>query len=163
MGAAEFALRAQRSDIYALATWKNVLIGSWRGADPGSVAVMTELTLELAKRYPDGVSGIHVVHADAPMPTADHRARVARGLEQLAPCIKCVAVVLEGQGFWASTLRSVFFGIRMISPQPFAFRIDSELPDAVAWLPDEHRRRTGVSLDPTELDACLKQTSAASR
>jgi hypothetical protein len=50
--------------------------------------------------------------------------------------------------------------MRMLAPRSFAMHIHNDLESIVRWLPDEHRLRTGVALDPADLLAALNMAFA---
>ena len=89
------------------------------------------------------------------MPTPEARAGFVQMMEQHSKELACVGTVLLGSGFWVSALQSVITGMRMISPRSFDHRINNSFEAVVSWLPKEHRKRTGVSVDPRELHAAL--------
>lgn len=148
----EFALVTQEPGSYILSSWQNVVISSWRShGTASSVSKIYGLTERLLETYPAGVSGIHIIHNGAGAPTPDGRLEMRRIMDVLGPRLGCVAVALEGRGFWASTIRSVFVGMNMLAPRSYALRIFAAAQDVVQWFPVEHERRTGVAIVAREL------------
>jgi len=74
----------------------------------------------------------------------------------MRPSLVCVATVFEGGGFWASALRSIATGMRMVAPRSFSWRINSDIDEIVDWIPDEHVKRTGVRLNRRQFVSALK-------
>jgi hypothetical protein len=72
-----------------------------------------------------------------------------------------MGIVLDGAGFWASTLRSVITAMRLASKSAFEMRIHAEVEEVVAWLPAAHEKRNGVVLDPARLLEILRQANTA--
>jgi hypothetical protein len=104
-------------------------------------------------------SYVHMVPNAVALPDAEARAGLRYIMNRYEPFIACAAVLLDGSGFWASAMRNVVIGLRLLASTPFAYRVDTSLDDVLAWLPDEHYRRTGVRIVPNDVRTLLEQGS----
>jgi hypothetical protein len=91
----------------------------------------------------------------AALPTNEARERLKGLMDNYGSQIACVAVIIVGSGFWASTLRSVITGMHLESSRTFPMRLCDSVQAAVQWLPSEHLRLTGVRLEPRDLGEVL--------
>jgi hypothetical protein len=146
---------------YLLSTWGNVAITAWgtQGTAP-LVARHAQCLAELARRYPEGFSSLHLIGKQAPLPTPEARAKLSEILEQYHATLACVGVVLEGSGFWASAIRSFILGLRLLGPRRVDLEVRSRIVDIAGWLPLPHRERTGRAIDARELENVLTQVRA---
>lgn len=127
------------------------MIVAWsEQADLAAVQHLCAISDILLARYAS-VSAVHVAASDIGLPSSEVRSALLEMMARYGPHTACLAVVLEGSGFWASAMRSVITGMRMLAPRAFAMRIHDDIADACAWLPFEHEKRTGVALDPEGL------------
>jgi hypothetical protein len=138
--------------------FQNLVIVAWSGQSTGeAVRTLQDLMVPLHRGSSELRSYIHMLPHHVPMPDAEARTGMRWMLDHYAPHIACAAVLLEGSGFWASAMRNVVIGVRMLTTNSFAFRIDTTHDELLAWLPDEHHKRTGVRLPPSELRSLLEQ------
>lgn len=136
--------------------WRNVdVIVWWAQADAAAVARLGQLTAQRRVQYPRGVSDIHVVKGNIGLPDAQTRQGLVQLMREVAPYMAALAVVVGGDGFWASTMRSLITGMRVLAPRSYDMRLHGKLSDVISWLPEVHARRTGVTLDPQALLAVL--------
>jgi hypothetical protein len=136
--------------------WQNTTIVVWPQQATGTaVRRLAKVTAAKALEFREGFSNVHVVKNGAGMPTPEARAGFVEMMEKHCKELACVGTVLLGSGFWVSALQSVTTGMRMISPRSFDHRINNSFEALVSWLPKEHRKRTGVSLESRELLAAL--------
>ncbi len=141
---------------FAVYGWQNLTIVIWpRQATGSAVTRLAKMTESKAREFRDGFSNIHVVKNGAGMPTPEARAGFVEMMEKHSKELACVGTVLLGSGFWVSALQSVTTGMRMISPRSFDHRINNSIEAMVAWLPKEHRKRTGVLIDARDLHAVV--------
>ncbi|HEY6556725.1 MAG TPA: hypothetical protein VI072_05610 [Polyangiaceae bacterium] len=138
--------------------WNNVMIVSWHESiNLAAIKHLSKISDDLLAIYPS-VSAIHLAASDIGLPSSEVRPALREMMARYAPHTACLAVVLEGSGFWASTVRSLITGMRMVAPRAFAMRMHENIAEVCEWLPREHQRRTGVSLDPEGLRLALEQT-----
>lgn len=151
----DLLLLASAPAVYAFYRFDNVAINVWTGQPTGeAIGVLAELTTKSRKSCPRGISSVHWMVNGVGLPTPEAR----EGLRLLAhrdgDHIACVGVVLCGDGFWASALRSALSGILLVGPKsPFALRLYGTGEELAGWLPGEHVRRTQTPLEaPTLLE-----------
>lgn len=103
------------------------------------------------QQHPEGLSNIHLVQHDIGLPDARTRKHLIEISRRATPHLATVTAVVGGQGFWASRMRSLITGVRMMVPGPFELRLVGSVEEIVEWLPQAHERRTGVSVAPDAL------------
>jgi hypothetical protein len=134
----------------------NLMIAVWWWQATGSaVQRLFPIVEVLNQEYPQGYSHIHIVKDKAPIPTSEARAGFLRLMGH--PALGHVAVVIGGQGFWASAMRSAITGMQIISPRGFQLRLQGSIREVVAWLPEAHLKRTGVEIESAALLAMLER------
>jgi len=143
-----------RDDAHAVATWTNVLIAVWRTETRAAALDGVSQALgELVAAHPE-VALIQVVEAGATAPDAEARRAIAAMLRRYADSIRCSAVVFEGDGFQAATLRAVVTGIAILSRPSYPDVVFGSTVAAINWtarhfpgditaFTDEARRRIG--------------------
>jgi hypothetical protein len=97
-----------------------------------------------------------MVPTGRPLPEAEARAQLARLIRTHAGTLAALAVVLRGDGFWASGVRGLLTAIAMLSPRDSKLRIVASFDDVTAWLPELHLARTGVRLPAAALIDALR-------
>jgi hypothetical protein len=86
-----------------MATWKNIAIHVWTvQATPALVDTLDRLTASFIGAPPEGISAVHTVAKNAPLPDADVRERL-----QLAPPHGQETKVVVGVAELEEVLRSV--------------------------------------------------------
>jgi hypothetical protein len=109
------------------------------------VAVHSEITLEalrasvaanrkLAGHYPHGIASLAIAHFGAKIPSAELRAAASQAMVESRLTTRCAAQVISGEGFWASTVRSVITAMEKLRPDDKPRRSFASLPEAVPWL-----------------------------
>lgn len=157
-GSSNLTLLDSRPGEFAFYGWNNVTLIIWPTQATGyAVERLTAVTERMIGIFAQGVSNIHVVANGAPLPTAEARAGFVDIMKRHEARLACVAVVLEGSGFWAATLRSVITGMRMVSPRTFPMRFHESIAEVPRWLPKEHERLTGTELIPDGLYRALAE------
>jgi hypothetical protein len=140
---------------FLVAKWENVTIVIW--GKQGSLELcekLDEVSAPLRLEHPEGGSAIHIV-ADAPLPDADVREKLADISRRYGDQLACVGAVLEGSGFWASTLQSFIITILSFGHRSFKVNTCSTVAEMARWLPPLHAKRTGVTFTPQELERVL--------
>lgn len=146
-----------------MAQWENVTIVIW--ATQGTLELcekLDEVSEPLHLEHPNGGSAIHIV-AGAPLPEADVRDKLAEMTRRYADRLACVGTVLEGSGFWASTLQSFIITIHSFARRPFKAATFSSIAELTRWLPPLHGKRTSVHFTPIELERILTDLRARVR
>ncbi|MGH7437938.1 MAG: hypothetical protein ACRENE_19840 [Polyangiaceae bacterium] len=120
---------------YVLATWQDLVLAVWCGdTTMAGVRDGQRIFDEHAARSPSGVLLLTVVEEQAPMPDSEARAGLGRLLKNGAGRTRRSAVVYEGAGFRAATVRSVVTGITALSKPPFPHKIFATVEQAAGFL-----------------------------
>ncbi len=116
---------------YALSSWGNVFMVSWRKNTTSAGASDLRTQCErFAAQHPEGILLLTVIHDGAPIPPPEPRAQIAAFLKS-GEYIRGSAVIMEGTSFRAAIVRSIVTGLTMLAHQPFPHQICS-LPQAGA-------------------------------
>lgn len=145
--------------IYYYSCWQNLTLAVWVGQATGHAArSLGEISREMIRRHPEGHSSVVFILDKIPAPTPEAR-EVLDKVFHARNDLSCVAVVIEGSGFWASGMRSLMGNTHRASAGATStvLRLNTEIDEVVDWLPPEHLRRTGVELDPEEFRRVLRQ------
>jgi hypothetical protein len=148
--------RATERSPFTFVTWENVFVAVWRRA---ATEESVRLLAERGQGLPGKRCAVHIIESGAGLPTAGTRAALGRLMQDRESRLACLAIVLCGEGFWASAVRGVLTGVQLLAPKlPMRFFSD---PEAVAqWLPERNRELTGIILDPHALLAVLTKARA---
>lgn len=101
-------------------------------------------------------STVHLMDRRMRIPESDVRDVVVQLTRDSAPHVACVAVILNGTGFWASAIRSFLTGLRVLAPRSFDIHVHTSVAEVIDWLPAEHAQRTGVTIDAATLQTLLQ-------
>jgi hypothetical protein len=141
--------------IVAYCGWRNFSIGVWVGqATLAAVESLLSMSEELERRFPNGRSSVIFVTDKVPAPTPE--AREAFG-KVYTPKLSCTAMVLEGDGFWASGLRSMGANVHRSAETTALFRVYNDIDQVLAWLPPQHAAHTSVSVSAEQLGDVLRR------
>jgi len=144
---------------FRYSAWRNISIGIWASQATAEAAErVLRISKHLAKLHPGGHSNIVFVLDGAPAPTPEANEVFAKIHDSKVSDLACMAIVVEGGGFWASRIRSSITGVRLASPGAIQLRINDTIQDVLEWFPAEHFRRTGVAVTASELKAVLLAT-----
>jgi hypothetical protein len=140
-----------------IAALRNLMIVYWTSrATESAVNRLAAVTERVLERYPAGLSAVHVIASTAGLPTPEARAGFIKIMREKAAQLACVAVVVGGTGFWASAMRSFVTGLRFMSPRSFDLRLHGAPSEVMMWLPKQHTKLTGVTLDARQLERILE-------
>lgn len=143
-------------DTFFCYTWQNISINQWIGQPTiEAVKQIGTTTRKLIRQYPGGHSNVTFVFQGVPGPTPEVQSVFDSVFDNRRSRIACMAIVLEGSGFWASGIRSSVVGMNIRSPGQLALRIFNTIEEAVQWLPREHMNRTGVQIEASQLKTVL--------
>jgi hypothetical protein len=132
--------------------WRNIQIASWTAQ--GTIALVEQLadhSKRFHNKHPEGVSVVHLISKGPALPDGPTRERLKTLMEGNSKTLACVAIVLDGRGFWASAVRSFLVGLRLVSPRTINMQVFSTSEEVAAWLPEIHLQRTRVKVEPSEL------------
>lgn len=140
---------------FALSAYRNISIAVWVGqATRPAVEALIETQKKLIALHPNGHSAVSFILDGLPAPTPDAQAIVTRVFEARSQ-IACLAIILEGSGFWASGLRSMLNNAHRQAGGPVALKVATSLEGIVTWFSEEHKKGTGVELLPMPLLSVL--------
>jgi hypothetical protein len=136
----------------------NVLLVHWRDTpalhDVQRIRVETDALLV---SYPKGISGIHVIEEGCGIAGAEVRAATSAQIKALGGRLGCIAVVLLGRGFWASTLQAMITSIAVFTKRETTIRFAAGTEQLSVWFPDEHHRRTEQRLNHVRIENAVTQ------
>jgi hypothetical protein len=91
------------------------------------------LSQEIRKKYP-AVLSITIASARARVPTAEVREESSKAMIATQDSARCAAVVLSGDGFWYSAMRSALTAIDLVRPYPVPRKVFAQLRPAALWM-----------------------------
>ena len=142
---------------FALYSWKNLMIACWSTRATGPAMERVSLAREaMGHDHPEGVSVIYLIAENAGLPTPEARAGVEQLMTRYRDQRACLALVVQGEGFWASAMRGAITGVRLLVPGQFPMRICGDVAEVVEWLPELHEERTGIKVEPEALRRVLE-------
>jgi hypothetical protein len=142
---------------FFMASWKNIAVHVWTvQATPALVDALDRLSATFTTAHPEGVSAVHIIANNIPLPDADVRERLQRVTNRYASRIACVCHVVEGSGFWASALHGFLTGLHWLTRGTFRLHICSDIAAAARWVPGPHVQVTKVTVGIAELDEVLR-------
>jgi hypothetical protein len=137
-------------------SFQNVIVAIWKTQATGPLAAkLGELAGAFSKAHPEGFSSVQVISNSPPLPTGEAREKLIAMTRLHSATVACIGTVLEGSGFWASAVRSFIVGIRLVVPRTFEMQTYASIPELARWLAAPHAARTGVTLDPREVERAL--------
>jgi hypothetical protein len=137
--------------------WRNLSIGVWAGqATLAAVQRVGRISQLMVKDYPHGHSNVAFVLDGVPAPTPEAQGAFSRVFDERNSDLSCTAIVVEGTGFWASSMHSAITGMRLAASGSMRLRLHSTIDEVLKWLPGVHLQRTGVELDPEHMRRVLQ-------
>lgn len=150
------------SDGCVIATLDDLVLVLW--ADKPRLEQVLELrkVIELIEYRYNGGSSIHVLVNRPELPDKHVRAEMARVTQDYADHSIASALVLQGDGFWASAMRGLatslhFFGTKR---DRFKFRVCATVERAASWLAPLHNERSRRPVRVEDVTAALHELSA---
>jgi hypothetical protein len=136
---------------FLFAEWMDFTIFVWTApATPVAVARLTQATEPIYKECSASgrrISNVHLISSGLRPPEGEARDQLIALMKQRAEQRACIAVIVDGMGFWASALRSFVTGIRFVSTRAFPLGIHGNIDEAMQWLPATHETKTGTPVD----------------
>ena len=148
----ELALLAREPKCYAFYRWQNIAINVW-ATQPSAAAVdvLSELTERSLMECPGGIASIHCIAQGAGLPLPDARARLGELARRYDKHLLCVGVLLQGDGFWASALRSALSGIVLLAPRGYTLRFYGDVQELSRFVAEQIQQRKGKAPDAARL------------
>lgn len=126
-------LAAMSALAYTSTAVGSLLLNAWqRGARRADVEALTREIDQLGRRRGEDVVVLMVIPENTSLP--DDSAREAVGTMLRGGGLSEVVVVIEGRGFGASAMRSVFAGLGLIYRPGFSWTVKAQVEDALDWL-----------------------------
>ena len=121
---------------HRIGTSGSVFFVLWKGDVECRIAERVQVSLRAFAQSLEGrrAALLTVVEHGAPLPSSDARTALANILRYNADEVLASAVVMEGDGFRASAVRSVATGLALVARQPFPHRVFPRTLDATEWL-----------------------------
>ena len=120
------------------------------------VDTLDRLSAAFIGAHPEGVSAIHIIARNAPLPDAEVRAKLQEVARRHGKSVACVCHVVEGSGFWAGAHQAFLSGLHWLTRGSFRLHICSDISAAARWLPAPHGRGTNVVVGIAELEEILR-------
>lgn len=137
---------------FAVCRFGDVLIVAWpRQASAAAVGRLKVVSVAINRGPRPVAASVHMVGEGAAIPSAEARAGFIDLIQNHGRPARALSVVLGGNGFWASALRSVVLGMRMVTQRPFALTFHSDTPSSAQWLAKESQGFGGQPVNPDEL------------
>jgi hypothetical protein len=148
---------------FAFCTFRNLAVVVWQSRATGpALERLSTVTRGVMREFPEGFSVVHIAKPSAGMPSPEARAGFVKLLQMSTPELACAALLIGGDGFWASSLRGLATGLWLAFPKTFELHLSGDLNELVRWLAPKHQHKTGVRLDPDELARLLRDLSSRS-
>jgi hypothetical protein len=142
---------------FCCTVWQNISILIWADrATKEALGRIQRVTKRMIERYPGGHSNVAFVLDGVPPPTPEAREIFTRLYNERISHLKCLAVILEGSGFWASTLRSSITNMQLEAGRTTAIGQYTSIDELAAWMAPIHTQRTGVAITALQLRVALK-------
>lgn len=118
---------------HVAAVWRNVLILVWVSCTRATHVSAARLTLRrLAESYPGGIGLVQVIEKDCNRLDGEAREAFAQ-LYGSETAIRCSAIVMEGSGFRAASVRMIVAALARVSGSVFPHRLFSDVTTAALW------------------------------
>jgi hypothetical protein len=125
-----------------------------------ALARIQRVTKQMIDRYPNGHSNVAFVLDGVRPPTPEARAIFTHLYDQRVSKLKCLGVVLEGEGFWASSLRSSITNMQLEASNSKALGQYTSIDEVATWMAPLHCERTGVAVTSAQLGSALRDARA---
>jgi hypothetical protein len=157
----ELEILDEKPGAFAFATWLNVALFVWTArADDEAAGRFERAIVKVSRLYPNGRSIVSIIGENLPLPSDRMRSACIDLLTKPSPGLACIAVVVQGDGFSASTLRSFHTGLRFESARSFEYGVFDQIDEVKTWLPERHLKKTGVQLAAAGLDGAARSLIA---
>jgi hypothetical protein len=146
---------------FCCSVWQNVSILIWADrATKEALGRIQRVTKRMIEGYPNGHSNVAFVLDGVKPPTPEAREIFTRLYNERVSHLKCLAVILEGTGFWASTLRSSVTNMQLEARRTTAIGQYTSIEELATWMAPIHAERTGVTITALQLRVALRAARA---
>jgi hypothetical protein len=134
---------------------RNMTFSAWdRAPTVEHVEAFMALADKLSAIYPQN-SNVTLVMRNTELPGAEAKASLEVLTARYARAIHSVALVVDGDGFWASMIRSFLTGLHLLRGNGYRCKAFATPAEATPWLLPRHNADTGVALSEDEMkSAC---------
>jgi hypothetical protein len=115
---------------------------------------LQEFGVLMSHLYPDGHSSVVLIADRLPAPQPETQAAIGK-LFGARSSLACVAIILEGSGFWASGIRCMITNTHRDATGRAKLHVSTSVEGALSWLPTEHAQATGIEIDAHLLHAFI--------
>ncbi|WP_437816281.1 hypothetical protein [Sorangium sp. So ce1078] len=137
------------NDICAMGWVDRLNIAVWRSNGVAEAHTYYREMKAGISRFGWGIGHLAVIEPGTPLPPPEIRKLIVRVFNEYPGAVSAVSVACEGQGFFASAVRSVATGLMMLASTPVTFRLSGSVVDSAAFL-SKH-----MTAGPAPLDAAL--------
>lgn len=132
--------------------FENITIVVWH-AKPTLTAAqhLSRVSIRRRAEFENGISVIHLVQGTFEMPDSPTRDAFVKLLRDGGGKLAVLCVIVGTGGFWASALRSLVTGLRVLSRGTFDLGLHVDVRAGVDHLTPRHLTQTGVPIDPEQL------------
>ena len=143
--------------------YENITIIVWH-AKPTLAAAQHLFRVSHRRRaeFSHGISVVHLVQVTFEMPDGPTRDEFVRLLRDGGGKLAVLCVIVGAGGFWASALRSLITGLRVLSRGSFDMGLHTNITEGVEYLLPRHVAKTGVAIDGEQFTSVLTQLFASS-
>lgn len=157
----ELVLHDAETGVCAFYGWRNIVIACWSKQATGpTMQRLARVREKIDREHPEGVSVVYLIANGAGLPTEEARAVAGELMERYRDKRATLAVVVFGEGFWASAMRAANTGVHAQLRSSVPFRTLNDVEEVVSWLPAQHEDLTGVHIVPEELRTILESLAA---
>jgi hypothetical protein len=126
---------------YALAQWRNVLLGLWR--DTPTIPAVEDIGRHYRRvmgKSHNAFGIITIIEARTPLPDLETRKVMVSLMSDTARSVACMAGVTEATGLKNATVRSVLTALSLAARAHHPTKIFSGLEEASVWIAEEAGR-----------------------
>ena len=145
---AEPSVTFTEAGVCHFANWHNVSVGVWVGrATLEAARGLFSVGGQMTRAFPSGHSSVAFVRdkVSAPPPQVEELIKRSFGL---GSDLTCLAIVLEGSGLWATSLRNMLEKMHQTGRGSVRLQIATSMDDMLGWFLDRHARSTGARFEP---------------
>ena len=120
-----------------VATWRSIVmpVMGKRAIPPASAQHQVNALQAFGQRLGKGkMAEISIIANDAPMPEAETRAVLEKGVPVVSPFYACVGAVYEGTGFRAALVRGVLTSFQLLSRSKYPQRTFASVEECARWI-----------------------------
>jgi hypothetical protein len=149
--------------VVSLYGYENITIIVWH-AKPTLAAAQHLARVSQRRRaeFAHGISAVHLVQATFEMPDGPTRDEFVRLLRDGGGKLAVLCLIVGEGGFWASALRSLITGLRVLSRGSFDIGLHTDISEAVEYLHPRHLAKTGVAISGEQFTRVLTKLFATS-